>query len=77
MELLWKGFPDTVDKLPPEIGSLTGPLPVMFFDCNFYDLATGSQDGAKFSQRSAEFGAEQVIIVRNTVAKKELQEQIS
>lgn len=29
MDKLWRGFPDCVDKLPPEIGTHMGPKPVL------------------------------------------------
>ena len=29
-ETNWLGFPETIDKLGPEIGQYTGPRPVMF-----------------------------------------------
>ena len=28
MDMLWDGFPETVDKLEPEVGQIHGPIPV-------------------------------------------------
>lgn len=76
MSLLWKGFPDTVDKLGPEIGQLAGPTPTIFLGCGA-DLLTSTNVGrVQLSGNSGEFGAEQVILVRDDAQKKILQAQI-
>lgn len=34
MEMLWDGFPETVDKLEPEVGQIHGLIPVFFLGCS-------------------------------------------
>ncbi|RPB01672.1 P-loop containing nucleoside triphosphate hydrolase protein [Choiromyces venosus 120613-1] len=38
MELLYNGFPDLVDKLPPEIGDIPGPKPTLYIGNNIIDI---------------------------------------
>ena len=76
MGLIWQGFPDTVDKLEPEIGSLNGPKPVLFIGVD-YDILRSSNVGlVNLSDRVADFGAEQVILVRDEGMKAKLQAEI-
>jgi len=76
MGMIWKGFPETVDKLEPEVGNLSGPKPVLFVGCDTGILRSSGVGSGESSERSADFGAEQVILVRDTKSKKELQNQI-
>ncbi|KAL9130021.1 MAG: hypothetical protein Q9175_007131 [Cornicularia normoerica] len=76
MGMIWKGFPETIDKLDPEVGNLSGPKPVLFLDCGIEILNSCNVGSSKFSERAADFGAEQVIIVRDTRSKKVLQDQV-
>lgn len=78
MGLIWQGFPDTVDKLEPEIGNLNGPKPVLFIgvDYNYNVLRSSNVGLVNLSDRVADFGAEQVILVRNEAMKARLQAQI-
>ena len=76
MGMIWKGFPETVDKLGPEVGTLSGPKPVLFLGCDVDILRTRNVGSTKLSERAADFGAEQVILVRDARSKKSLQEQV-
>lgn len=76
MGMIWKGFPETVDKLDPEVGNLNGPKPVLFLGCDVDILRSRSVGSSKPSARAADFGAEQVILVRDTTSKRILQDQI-
>lgn len=76
MRLIWQGFPDTVDKLEPEIGSLHGPRPVLFVGVD-YDILCSSDVGRNsLSAVTSHFGADQVILVRDAREKAQLQEQM-
>ena len=76
MSMIWKGFPETVDKLDPETGFLNGPKPVLFLGCDVDILRSRNVGSGKSSERAAYFGAEQVILVRDTKSKKILQDQV-
>ena len=76
MEMICKGFPETVDKLEPEVGNLNGPKPVIFLGCDASILRTSNVGLVNLSDRVAEFGAEQVILVRDEDMKAKLQGQI-
>lgn len=76
MNMIWKGFPETVDKLDPEVGNLSGPKPVLFVGCDVDILRTRNVGSSSLSKRAADFGAEQVILVRDTKSKTSLQDQV-
>lgn len=76
MKLLWKGFPDTVDKLEPESAQLNGPKPVLFLDCGIEILVSDEAGNVKLTNRPAEFGAEQVVLVRDEKNKEQLHETL-
>ncbi|KAI9889599.1 MAG: hypothetical protein M1814_005106 [Vezdaea aestivalis] len=73
MEVLWKIFPETVDKLKPEVGKIHGPLPVMFLACDANIFALTGIEHSDRPRESLQFGAEQVILVRDTAMKRQLQ----
>ena len=75
MEMLWNGFPETVDKLDPEIGRVHGPIPVFFLNCSVQMFASSNLDSSEQPKQTLDFGAEQVILVRDQSAKAKLQEQ--
>ncbi|KAF0550861.1 p-loop containing nucleoside triphosphate hydrolase protein [Gigaspora margarita] len=66
IELLERFFPESIDKLPQERGEIGGPRPLIFkgyknfetFILNYFSVSEQSGD-------PIEFGAEQVIIVRD------------
>ena len=74
MQLLWHHFPDTIDRLDPEIGFMAGPLPVMFLGCDASILL--SNDSARLEQGDMLFGAEQVVLTRDESSKTMLQDAI-
>ena len=76
MGMIWKGFPETVDKLDPEIGHLNGPKPVLFCGVDSDILRSKNVGHTKPSARTSDFGADQVIVVRDTHMKSSLQDQI-
>lgn len=76
MGLIWKGFPETVDKLEPEIGNLSGPRPLLLIGVDFGLLHSSNAGHATYSVGTADFGAEQAILVRDTNTKIALQDQI-
>ena len=76
MSMMWKGFPETIDKLEPEVGDLNGPKPVFFLGCDASILHTSNVGLVNLSDRVADFGAEQVILVRDEFMKAKLQGEI-
>lgn len=75
MSMIWQGYPETVDKLEPEVGSLNGPKPVLFLDCDESILVSSNVGSAEISEQAADFGAEQVILARDPKSKKSLQDK--
>ena len=76
MRLIWQGFPDTVDKLEPEIGSLHGPRPVLFVGIDYDTLCSSDISRNSLSTVTSHLGADQVILVRDARSKDQLQKQI-
>lgn len=70
MDLLWRSFPDTVDKLEPEVGTLIGPAPILFQACDASILRQCGSEGSPDNELL--FGAEQVIITRDENGKADL-----
>lgn len=76
MGLLWRSFPDTVDKLEPEVGTLIGPVPILFLECDTSILINRDTEDTSLPQHELLFGAEQVILVRDDSMKAELVDKI-
>ena len=76
MGMIWRGFPETVDKLDPEIGHLNGPRPVVFCGVQSDILCSKDVGHTELSAGTTDFGAEQVILVRDAHMKSSLQDQI-
>ncbi|KUM63621.1 hypothetical protein ACN42_g3458 [Penicillium freii] len=76
MQLLWHGFPETIDKLDPEIGYIGGPKPIIFAGFDSSILSAKMIGLVKLNDKVADFGAEQVILVRDDASKDKLQTQI-
>jgi len=76
MRMIWKGFPETVDKSEPEVGNLSGPKPVLLIGCDTSIFQSSGIGSGESSERRIDFGAEQVILVRDTKSKTNLQNQI-
>ena len=71
VELLYFFFSDSLDRLPPDFGLFPGPKPVIMEVSSVADLVL-MLDGSKRETSRIEFGAHQVVIVRNEEAKKAL-----
>ncbi|KAL8718323.1 MAG: hypothetical protein Q9225_004520 [Loekoesia sp. 1 TL-2023] len=76
MELLWKAFPRTIDKLEPEFGQLQGPTPIIFVDCEPDVLARVKLNSTDLPGSTASFGAKQVVLVRDDKTKARLLESV-
>ncbi|KAI5810335.1 hypothetical protein BZA77DRAFT_172956 [Pyronema omphalodes] len=77
MKLLYTGFPQTVDKMEEERGQYAGPIPTMFLGFGAQILGSrlvGLQDVN--DGQIADFGAEQVILVRDEQQKERVQQEI-
>ncbi|KAI5850467.1 P-loop containing nucleoside triphosphate hydrolase protein [Morchella snyderi] len=76
VDLLWKVFPDVIDKLQPEVGTYLGPKPKLFIGFSS-DMFSKKLFGAvDVVENIAEFGAEQVILVRDDEARNTLRDEI-
>jgi superfamily I DNA/RNA helicase len=76
MAMLWNGFPETIDKLDPEIGQTGGPKPIVFAGFDSSILSAKMIGLVKLNDQIANFGAEQVILVRDDASKSKLQAEI-
>ena len=71
VDLLEKFFPKSIDSLPRERGFFDGPKPMLLAETNDDD-ATVMIVGADRKHKKIEFGAHQVLLVRNQRAKDDL-----
>lgn len=76
VDLLWRAFPQTIDKMVPELGQLRGPLPIIFVGCEPEVLKKVKLDSSNQSSSTASFGAEQAIILRDDRSREDLIEKI-
>lgn len=76
VDLLWKAFPRSIDKMMPELGQLQGPLPIIFVGCEPEFLSKVRLDSSDLSPDTAGFGAEQVIITRDDDSSEKLIKKI-
>lgn len=74
VELLYYFFRDSLDRLPPDFGLFPGPKPVAMIVESVEDLVL-MLDGSKRETSRIEFGAHQVVLVRNEEAKQQLPEE--
>ena len=74
--MLWDSFPETVDKLEPEVRQIHGPIPVFFLGCSAQMLASSDTGSTDRPKQTLDFGAEQAIIVRDPDTKAKLQAEI-
>lgn len=74
VELLYFFFSNSLDKLPPDLGLFEGPRPTIMEVASTEDLVL-MLDGAKRETSRIEFGAHQVVIVRNEEAKQNLPDE--
>ena len=74
VDIIHHFFPDCIDSLKPETSEVGGPRPIVFSDFRakaYFDSLSVNNHG-----NNIEFGAHQVIIVRNNEAKSFVKEHI-
>ena len=76
MGMLWTTFPDTIDKLEPEVGTMVGPAPILYQNCNSSIFIRQEREMTATMQIELLFGAEQVIIARDDDCKADLVNQV-
>ncbi|KAI5837906.1 hypothetical protein DFP73DRAFT_600345 [Morchella snyderi] len=76
MKLLYTYFAEFVDHLPDEIGQFSGPRPTVFVGFDAAIFSARMFGAGDLDDDNAQFGAEQVIIVRDIAEKKELKATI-
>ncbi|RPB01649.1 hypothetical protein L873DRAFT_644184 [Choiromyces venosus 120613-1] len=82
MELLYKGFPELVDKLPPEIGDNFGPKPTLYVGTNIMDILKFEEEMETPPKsdvehgNSNEFGGLRVILVRDEEIRDNLRKEL-
>jgi hypothetical protein len=75
IDLIWHFFPNSIDRLSRECGEVGGPRPVIydgFQDDDFKDAFPENEN----DENCIEFGANQVIIVRDEETKLHLEKLI-
>ncbi|XP_072455324.1 TPR and ankyrin repeat-containing protein 1 isoform X2 [Notamacropus eugenii] len=75
VDLLQYYFPESFDRLPRDAGLFDGPKPTVLESCSVSDLAILLR-GNKRKTQPIEFGAHQVILVANEVAKEKIPEEL-
>nr|XP_033786416.1 TPR and ankyrin repeat-containing protein 1 isoform X2 [Geotrypetes seraphini]XP_033786417.1 TPR and ankyrin repeat-containing protein 1 isoform X2 [Geotrypetes seraphini] len=76
VDLLQCYFPESFDRLPRDCGLFDGPKPTVLESCSISDLAILLK-GNKRKTQPIEFGAHQVILVANEMAKDKIPEELS
>ncbi|XP_063778678.1 TPR and ankyrin repeat-containing protein 1 isoform X2 [Pseudophryne corroboree] len=76
VDLLQYFFPESFDRLPRDCGLFDGPKPTVLESCCVSDLAILLR-GNKRKTQPIEFGAHQVILVKNEIAKENIPEELS
>uniref|UniRef100_H3AAJ0 Tetratricopeptide repeat and ankyrin repeat containing 1 n=1 Tax=Latimeria chalumnae TaxID=7897 RepID=H3AAJ0_LATCH len=76
VDLLQFYFPESFDRLPRDRGLFDGPRPTILESCSVSDLAILLR-GNKRKSQPIEFGAHQVILVTNEMAKENIPEELS
>ncbi|KAF8416944.1 hypothetical protein EV426DRAFT_624835 [Tirmania nivea] len=77
VKMLCNGFPDQMDILPREIGEESGVKPTIFLGFDYKILPQGKTEVPGVKQAISDFGAEQVIIVKDDFAKEELKKKFT
>ncbi|KAI5944999.1 TPR and ankyrin repeat-containing protein 1 [Manis javanica] len=75
VDLLQFYFPESFDRLPRDSGLFDGPKPIVLESCSVSDLAILLR-GNKRKTQPIEFGAHQVILVANEMAKEKIPEEL-
>ncbi|XP_069469300.1 TPR and ankyrin repeat-containing protein 1 isoform X2 [Ambystoma mexicanum] len=76
VDLLQHFFPESFDRLPRDCGLFDGPKSTFLESCSVSDLAILLR-GNKRKTQPIEFGAHQVILVTNEMAKEKIPEELS
>ncbi|XP_063308114.1 TPR and ankyrin repeat-containing protein 1 [Pelobates fuscus] len=76
VDLLQHYFPESFDRLPRDCGLFDGPKPTVLESCSVSDLAILLRGNQRKTQ-AIEFGAHQVILVKNELAKERIPEELS
>ncbi|XP_053324251.1 TPR and ankyrin repeat-containing protein 1 [Spea bombifrons] len=76
VDLLQYYFPESFDRLPRDCGLFDGPKPTILESCSVSDMAMLLR-GNKRKTQPIEFGAHQVILVKNEEAKENIPEELS
>lgn len=76
LELLYKYFPLSLDVMPPDQGLFDGPKPVIMDISDLSELAL-ILEGSKRETARIDFGAHQVVIVRNENTKEKICQQFN
>ena len=74
LDMMMRLFPDSVDAIAAEQAHFAGTMPLLFLDDKFDEVADVFLGRGTVS---TEFGANQVIIVRNQEAKRSLPKQLA
>ncbi|KAH8146891.1 uncharacterized protein LAJ45_08970 [Morchella importuna] len=76
MRLLYNNFPNMVDRMKDEEGQFSGPKPVMFVGVGSNVLSRNMFGATNLAADSAQFGADQVIIVRDKAQQDSVRKEI-
>ncbi|KAG8969177.1 hypothetical protein FRC03_004130 [Tulasnella sp. 419] len=76
VQLLLRFYPAAIDSLAPEAGSTDGPKPLFVVIPSLEDGSTLSGLFTRTGKADIEFGAEQVVLVRNAESQKRLQREL-
>jgi len=74
VDIIHHFFPDCIDSLKPETSEVGGPRPIVFSDFRAKSYFDGLSTNE--STNNIEFGAQQVIIVRNDETKSYVKKQM-
>ncbi|CUS14614.1 unnamed protein product, partial [Tuber aestivum] len=76
MDLLYRGFPSLVDKLPPEVGDISGPKPILYGNPLHTLTAENPRNSDSQNGRSTEYGEVRVILVRDEETRDKLRTEL-
>lgn len=76
VQLLELFFPESFDKLSPDVGLFDGPKPIILDTNDFADLGMLLQ-GSKRDTSAIEFGAHQVVLVQDDASKEGVPPELS
>ena len=76
VDLICRFFPDSIDRLPCERGEVGGPLPIFYSGFQASPFVVKVFSKGEGEENKIEFGAEQVIIVRDKTVKRKLEKLI-